>query len=269
MSSSPSIWHFSFIAHPTEAETAYREHFLDDDIRQLKISVYAITVLLIALNGLDLYRLSSEPALLVGIVVKLFFLFLGLCFALINSRVRKPKVMDLSVLIYTVLYAGAILVAHYLNDYSSTRITAIVLLFIFTSHIAMPVYAGYLLPAAMILILGETFIMFSSDPGNLGLDKLAILVVYIFAELMSVLASALYQQARFRMFYALNEVNTLSGFLPICSNCKSIRNDDGYYQQIEQYISERSNAEFSHGICPVCAKKLYGEILTKKEDDET
>ncbi|MBT5229100.1 MAG: cation:dicarboxylase symporter family transporter, partial [Methylococcales bacterium] len=91
--------------------------------------------------------------------------------------------------IYTVLYAGAILVAHYLNDYSSTRITAIVLLFIFTSHIAMPVYAGYLLPAAMILILGETFIMFSSDPGNLGLDKLAILVVYIFAELMSVLAS--------------------------------------------------------------------------------
>jgi uncharacterized PurR-regulated membrane protein YhhQ (DUF165 family) len=63
---------------------------------------------------------------------------------------------------------------------------------------------------------------------------------------------------------ALSEVKTLRGFLPICSNCKSIRDDKGYWNQIEAYIRERSDAEFSHGICPDCAKKLYPNINLPK-----
>ena len=59
---------------------------------------------------------------------------------------------------------------------------------------------------------------------------------------------------------ALDEVKILSGFLPICASCKNIRDDKGYWNQIEAYISEHSEAEFSHGICPGCAKKLYPEI---------
>ena len=55
----------------------------------------------------------------------------------------------------------------------------------------------------------------------------------------------------------LSEVKTLRGFLPICSNCKKIRDDKGYWNQIESYIRDRSDAEFSHSICPECAKKLY------------
>jgi GAF domain-containing protein len=56
---------------------------------------------------------------------------------------------------------------------------------------------------------------------------------------------------------ALTKVKTLSGFLPICSSCKKIRDDKGYWQQIESYIRDHSEAEFSHGLCPDCAKKLY------------
>ena len=63
---------------------------------------------------------------------------------------------------------------------------------------------------------------------------------------------------------ALEEVKTLSGFLPICASCKKIRDDKGYWNQIEAYISEHSEAEFSHGICPECAQKLYPDIYTKK-----
>ena len=58
---------------------------------------------------------------------------------------------------------------------------------------------------------------------------------------------------------ALSEVKTLRGFIPICSNCKKIRDDQGYWNQIEAYISEHSEAAFSHGICPDCIKKLYPE----------
>ena len=59
---------------------------------------------------------------------------------------------------------------------------------------------------------------------------------------------------------ALSEIKTLRGFLPICSHCKNIRDDKGYWNQIESYIHENSEAEFSHGICPECAKKYYPDM---------
>ncbi len=60
---------------------------------------------------------------------------------------------------------------------------------------------------------------------------------------------------------ALAEIKTLRGFIPICASCKKIRNDEGYWEQIESYISSRSDAQFSHGCCEECAKKLYQEII--------
>jgi len=59
---------------------------------------------------------------------------------------------------------------------------------------------------------------------------------------------------------ALSEVKTLSGLLPICSSCKRIRDDKGYWNQIESYIHKHSEAEFSHSICPDCVKKLYPDM---------
>ena len=56
---------------------------------------------------------------------------------------------------------------------------------------------------------------------------------------------------------ALQNIKTLQGLIPICASCKKIRDDKGYWNQIEAYISEHSSAEFSHGICPDCAKKIY------------
>jgi len=56
---------------------------------------------------------------------------------------------------------------------------------------------------------------------------------------------------------ALENIKTLKGLLPICASCKKIRDDKGYWNQIETYIATHSEAEFSHGLCPVCAEKLY------------
>lgn len=64
---------------------------------------------------------------------------------------------------------------------------------------------------------------------------------------------------------ALAKVKLLSGMLPICCSCKKIRDDKGYWQQIESYIKRHSEAEFSHGICPECSMKLYPELYGKKE----
>jgi PAS domain S-box-containing protein len=60
---------------------------------------------------------------------------------------------------------------------------------------------------------------------------------------------------------ALTQVKTLTGLIPICASCKKIRDDKGYWNQIETYLRNHSDAQFSHGICPECAQKLYGDFL--------
>jgi DNA-binding NarL/FixJ family response regulator len=59
---------------------------------------------------------------------------------------------------------------------------------------------------------------------------------------------------------ALDKVKLLSGLLPICSHCKKIRDDEGYWQQVEVYIRNHSEAEFSHGICPDCMRSFYPDF---------
>lgn len=59
----------------------------------------------------------------------------------------------------------------------------------------------------------------------------------------------------------LSQIKTMRGLLPICASCKKIRDDKGYWKQVEVYIQEHSEADFTHSICPDCAKKLYPDIF--------
>jgi hypothetical protein len=67
------------------------------------------------------------------------------------------------------------------------------------------------------------------------------------------------EQANLELSSALAEVQTLEGLLPICGWCKQIRDDNGYWNGIEQYFAERSHVHFTHGICPSCRAKYFGE----------
>ena len=68
-----------------------------------------------------------------------------------------------------------------------------------------------------------------------------------------------------RLQGALDNIKTLEGLLPICANCKNIRDDDGYWQQVEVYIRQNSNAKFSHSICPECAHQLYPDLFNPEK----
>jgi DNA-binding NtrC family response regulator len=64
---------------------------------------------------------------------------------------------------------------------------------------------------------------------------------------------------------ALSKIKTLSGLLPICASCKKIRDDDGTWVHIESYIKNNSDADFTHGVCPECAIRLYPEVFNKRQ----
>jgi hypothetical protein len=73
------------------------------------------------------------------------------------------------------------------------------------------------------------------------------------------------QAERSALQEALSKVRQLSGMLPICASCKKVRDDQGYWTQIEAYISNHSEAEFSHGICPDCGDDLYPGVYRKSQ----
>lgn len=65
---------------------------------------------------------------------------------------------------------------------------------------------------------------------------------------------------------ALEQVRTLRGIVPICSSCKNVRDDQGYWKQVEIYVRDHTEAEFSHGVCPNCMKALYPQFDSEGDD---
>ena len=85
------------------------------------------------------------------------------------------------------------------------------------------------------------------------------------ARVEMLLRARKYSLEALEKYYSLKEamaqIKTLRGIIPICANCKKIRDDAGYWNQVEEYIHDHSEAEFSHGFCPECMKKLYGDFI--------
>jgi K+-sensing histidine kinase KdpD len=104
---------------------------------------------------------------------------------------------------------------------------------------------------------------------SLANSLLALTVLAVVAEMTHRVASARRVQAKLlaeqndlirSLKEARESIKVLTGLLPICASCKKIRDSEGYWEQIEQYIRSHSEAEFSHGICPDCIKRLYPEF---------
>jgi AmiR/NasT family two-component response regulator len=82
-----------------------------------------------------------------------------------------------------------------------------------------------------------------------------------FGDLLSLRrANDLLQTRTRELEEALAKIKTLRGLIPICASCKKIRNDTGYWQQLEEYITEHSEADFTHGLCPECLKEMEKEV---------
>lgn len=76
-------------------------------------------------------------------------------------------------------------------------------------------------------------------------------------------------QALLELAHAIARIKVLDGLVPICSNCKKIRDDHGFWNLLEDYISAHSDAQFSHGICPDCIEELYPKVWAKMQKDKT
>ena len=102
-------------------------------------------------------------------------------------------------------------------------------------------------------------------PAAFRVRFLAIFVVCsVFAYIIEGLRERFEGESRYligQLEIALSEVKTLEGLLPICAHCKKVRDDTGYWNQIDAYLSDHADARFTHGICPECLKENYPEFV--------
>lgn len=100
-----------------------------------------------------------------------------------------------------------------------------------------------------------------TKPFNIGELRARIEVGCRMVEMQDALAAKI-QELR----QAFDQIKTLRGIVPICANCKKIRDDRGYWNQVEVYVRDHTEAEFSHSICPECVKKLYPQFAREKTE---
>jgi len=116
-------------------------------------------------------------------------------------------------------------------------------------------------------------LLFDQRPYHLEFDLVAMIRALAFCSFAFLVGSLEKQRQRTMLSlqqtnralqYALDEVKTLHGLLPICVYCKQIRSEDGEWVRLEKYVREHTHADFSHGLCPECYKTHYPEIYKEK-----
>jgi len=121
----------------------------------------------------------------------------------------------------------------------------------------------------------ETIVVFSQQHEDWELDEIITVSVFLmfgmaffstrrWLEVRK--ARALLIQSNEELQKTLSEIKQLRGIIPICSSCKKIRDDEGSWHQVESYVRDHTDAEFSHGICPICMIKLYPDLIEDEEE---
>lgn len=136
----------------------------------------------------------------------------------------------------------------------------IILISLWSHRRKLPVYMA--IAGSILTIVG----FFSSPTGGVLWQVLTNRTLALFAIWTVLILSAQRRTIHEEKEDALLQVKALRGFLPICATCKKIRDDQGYWNQIESYIKEHSEAEFSHGICPDCATKVLADFNLNKDN---
>lgn len=130
----------------------------------------------------------------------------------------------------------------------------VVLVSLWSRQGKMPVYMALL--GSVLTVAGFVLSPAGGEPWKVMVNRSLALFAIWTAAILSMQRKSIYEERE----RALADVKVLSGLLPVCASCKRIRDDEGYWKQIESYIRDHSEAEFSHGICPDCARKLYPDM---------
>ncbi|MHA3772102.1 hypothetical protein ACXR0O_11245 [Verrucomicrobiota bacterium sgz303538] len=258
-----------------ELEGQYRQKQLREDLTGAGI-VVSVTVLGVLVFIPADYRLFGFgmpfPAIFgvrLGIVALSILVWRKLRSA---AAALQPRQFDRALLLWVVVIAVAQVYVSFTRPASYTGHFLVHLTTILLTYCVLPLSLLLQAVPALIMSGGMLACMWMKPPAD-GLTTNALCLALMSANVLGSSISRQLQISKRRLFLAflretqlrvglentLAELKTLRGIIPICAHCKNIRDDVGSWHQLEEYISHHSDAEFSHGICPICVDKFFAE----------
>lgn len=258
---------------PDSLEQAYRLHALRRDRRTLVAVLLVAAVFNVANIPTDaaFHPPGGRTELLVAIRL------VSMAIALIALRmvlpVRDPRRLERIATIWGALLTAGLTVGNVLLPADYTLHAAWDVLVVLAIYVVLPISLPRQAAVALVLSVGDAVLFAGFRDLSRPLELREVILAHLCAHAIGLIASWQTGRGRREQFLALREaeeahtkerevrreLDSLAGVLRICSSCKRIHTDRGAWDQIEVYLTEHSEAEFSHGICPECEAKLYGE----------
>ena len=271
---------FLFYQLPEALELRFREERLAQDRIQAIILMALTLFILISFIVLDVRFLPTGLALSASIISRSVTLLLtGLAIGLV-SRQSAVKAFDRIVFGWGLVVILHMLMINVVRPADYIAILAWDILVIVGTYIAAPIPVRFQVVLAIFLSAGSALLwLLYRMPPPMTFENVTVLTAFAYANIFGIFVSGQLnrsqrkqfvlfdqeQQAKEALADALAEIKTLRGVIPICASCKNIRDDEGYWNQLEIYIRDHSEADFSHSICPDCMQKLYPEQYRELE----
>jgi len=248
---------------PAGLASEFAAHSLQPDIEQTNLIFYAFAVFAVCNLGIDLVSgvMDSVP-------LNAFLLVLSLGAASFMRRVLDHRLLQLAVNIVSVLVVAALVLAKTQLAADDWFIYFADVFIIAALTLSVPMNFFAKLTYALLIILFDLYSLQQSGFDTNTAAGITLMLVGITA--FSAIIYYKMQQAQFSTFLALRKekaanealraaqstINELQGLLPICASCKKVRDDNGYWAQIDDYLRTRLDVSVSHGVCPDCRETL-------------
>lgn len=247
-------------------EKAFRTHALPEDRQMLYLGAWVLFVGVAAFVLNDLRVLSQgNPLPHVALAGRALMLVCVLVSIELVRWVKEPSALDVLTFGLVVLLTAQTYISNATRpvDYFVHIGVDIVILMAIIMVAPMTVWLRLFSGAGFSVGLLIMHFMYKAAPNRL--TDISVVLAILLANLIGIITEVRLARSRRAEYLrlkgeeqAIAEVQMLAGLIPICASCKKVRNDEGYWEQVESYVHKHSKATFSHSICPHCAEKLYG-----------
>jgi hypothetical protein len=268
---------------PETLEKRFRQTMLDRDKIQTIVAIAIVAFVIADFAILDFYFPPRGMSLTTSLINRGITLAASLLAIWMIQHQSQIKVFDLIVLVWAMFIISHLAIVNVFRPADTTAVVAWDILAVFFSYILLPIPLGFQLMPALFLTCSSNLIwLIFRQPSWSEMEIWGVPSAYIFANVWGIWMSSRLGRLHRRQFMLLEqehkaqaereaawaEIKVLRGIIPICSNCNKVRNDTGYYEAVDAYISRYSEADFSHTICPDCFAKLYPEIYAEMIQEE-
>ncbi len=255
-------------------EQQYRVYELPEGIKLVRVFVGIVLALFFAFLVNDYRFFGPSPMLAVMVALRGVIIAMSIAVFFIVRPGMAPARFDLFIIVWTMLAKIVVLYMVTTRPAGFTAYSIVTVLSIVLTYWIVPVPFIWRTLTALFMTAGLLIIGFWINPWPDASTAITVTLALVMANVIGGEMAREQQVWRRRQFLALceqhelrasleramGEIKTLRGIVPICMHCKRISNDLGDWEQIETYVRQHSHVEFSHGLCPECARSQYPEI---------